>query len=56
MGLSRLVSVLALLPMAVALWIAASRVRDNKHFPADVIAGSLIGLAIATYTHGLWFA
>ena len=52
---ARLVSVLSLIPMGVALWIAASRVRDNKHFPADIIAGSLIGSGIASFAHGLWF-
>ena len=56
MAWARLVSVLSFaIPMAVALWIAASRVRDNKHFPADIIAGALIGSGIASFTHGLWF-
>ena len=53
--LARLMSIAALLPLFVALWIAASRVRDNKHFPADVLAGALIGASLAKYSHGLWF-
>lgn len=53
--LARLMSIIALLPLFVALWIAASRVRDDKHFPADVLAGALIGSSLATYSHGMWF-
>jgi membrane-associated phospholipid phosphatase len=44
-----------LLPMGLALFIAASRVVDNKHFPADVVGGSLLGAAISYYVYGLWF-
>ena len=51
----RLGSVLALLPMALALFIAASRVVDNKHFPADVVGGAVLGASIASFTHNLWF-
>jgi len=32
-----------LLPTVLACWIAASRVHDNAHHPADVVAGALIG-------------
>lgn len=53
--LARIMSIVALAPLFVALYIAASRVRDNKHFPADVLAGALIGSALARYSHGLWF-
>jgi membrane-associated phospholipid phosphatase len=53
-GWARLASLGALAPMGLALWIAASRVVDNRHFPADVVAGSLLGAAISSYTHGLW--
>uniref|UniRef100_A0A7S3LF07 Phosphatidic acid phosphatase type 2/haloperoxidase domain-containing protein n=1 Tax=Amphora coffeiformis TaxID=265554 RepID=A0A7S3LF07_9STRA len=52
---ARLMSIVALLPLFVALWIAASRIRDNKHFPADVLAGALIGATLGRYSHGLWF-
>lgn len=54
-GWARFASILALLPMGLALFIAASRVVDNKHFPADVVAGSLLGSSISIYMHGLWF-
>ena len=51
----RCVSILSLVPMGVAFFIAASRVVDNKHFPADITAGSILGAAIANFVHGLWF-
>jgi diacylglycerol diphosphate phosphatase / phosphatidate phosphatase len=51
----RCISILSLAPMGVAFFIAASRVVDNKHFPADVTAGSILGAAIANFVHGLWF-
>lgn len=52
---ARFVSLLAFIPLGVALWIAASRVRDNQHFPADVTTGGIIGFGVAHYVHGLWF-
>ncbi|KAI2500018.1 phosphatidate phosphatase [Fragilaria crotonensis] len=51
----RFCSILCLLPMALAIYIAASRVVDNKHFPADVVAGSLLGAASAHFANRLWF-
>ena len=42
--------------MALALFIAASRVHDNMHFPADVVGGAVLGTAIAIYVNSLWFA
>ena len=44
-----------ILPMAVAVFIAVSRIVDSRHFPADVIAGSLIGVASAVWVHPLWY-
>lgn len=55
LGYTRLISILALLPMALAIFIAASRVHDNKHFPADVVGGSLLGASVAVYVNSLWF-
>jgi diacylglycerol diphosphate phosphatase / phosphatidate phosphatase len=52
---TRLISILALLPMGLAIFIAASRVQDNKHFPADVVGGSVLGASVAVYVNGLWF-
>lgn len=48
-------SILCLAPMAVACFVAASRVHDNMHFPADVLAGSMLGAVIAWFTHGVWY-
>ena len=52
--LHRFISIFSLFPMGVACFIAASRVVDNKHFPADVITGSVLGASIASFTHSLW--
>ncbi|GKY95290.1 hypothetical protein MPSEU_000490900 [Mayamaea pseudoterrestris] len=50
----RFVSMLSLLPLALAVFIASSRVVDNRHFPADVVGGALLGGSIALFVHGLW--
>jgi membrane-associated phospholipid phosphatase len=42
-------------PMSVAIFIAVSRVVDNYHFPADVVAGSVLGSSISLFVSGLWF-
>ena len=34
-------------PALVAAWIAASRVVDNHHFPADIVAGTILGSSFA---------
>ena len=52
--LGRFVSMLSLLPLAVATFIACSRVVDNRHFPADVVGGAVLGGSIALFVHGLW--
>ena len=44
-------ALLAPLPCAVAGFIACSRVHDNWHHPADVVAGSALGAAIASGVH-----
>lgn len=51
----RLISIVSLIPMGIALFVAASRVSDNKHFPADVVAGAIIGYSIASFIYGLWW-
>jgi membrane-associated phospholipid phosphatase len=53
--IKKLYSVLALAPMAVAGFVAASRVVDNKHFPVDVVGGAVLGSSIAWFVHGLWY-
>ena len=35
------------IPGVVASWVAASRVHDNWHHPADIITGATLGAAIA---------
>lgn len=42
----------ALSPMAVAAWIASSRVVENDHHPADIICGGLVGCFWAAF----WYA
>lgn len=49
------ISVICLAPMAVACFVAASRVHDNKHFPADVVGGAVLGTVLAWFTNGIWF-
>lgn len=51
----RAVNILCLVPLALACWVAASRLKDNMHFPADVVGGSVLGASIAWFTHGTWF-
>ena len=51
----RVNSILALLPVAMGLMVASSRLVDNLHFPADVVGGSLLGGAIAIYTFRIWY-
>jgi len=52
----RFISIFSLAPMALAIFIAASRVVDNKHWPADVLAGALLGASVSNFVHGLWFS
>lgn len=51
----RLISLLSLAPLGLATFIASSRVVDNRHFPADIVAGSLLGASLAAFVHGIWF-
>lgn len=52
----RFISIFSLTPMALAIFIAASRIRDNQHFPADVVGGSVLGTSVAVFVYNLWFA
>ena len=52
--LYRVGSILSLLPMCLAIFIACSRVVDNKHFPADVVGGAVLGSSIALYCYPIW--
>lgn len=51
----KLLSLLAVSPMILAFFIAASRVHEFYHHPADVVAGALIGSVCALFAHGLWY-
>jgi len=50
--LDGVLTLLCLLPTFLAAWIAASRVHDHAHHPADVVGGALIGGGLAV----LWYA
>jgi membrane-associated phospholipid phosphatase len=41
--------------MGVAVFVAASRVADNKHHPADVVGGAVLGTSVSLFVHSLWF-
>ncbi|CAG8500600.1 2042_t:CDS:2 [Paraglomus occultum] len=43
------------LPLALATWVALTRVRDFRHFPFQIILGSLIGIASAILSYRLNF-
>ena len=44
-----------LAPAFLALWIAASRVVDNDHWPADVVGGATLGAAFALCFYARYF-
>lgn len=44
-----------LLPFGLALFVAASRVVDNDHWPADVVGGIVIGGSFATLYYHRYF-
>lgn len=45
----------ALSPVMLAFWVAASRVRENDHHPADVVTGGCIGSAWAPWAGSDFF-
>lgn len=53
--LDGLLTMLCLLPTFVAMFIAASRVHDHAHHPADVVGGALLGGASAVLWHTRYF-
>ena len=54
-GLERIISILCYAPIVVAGFIATSRIVDNKHFPADVVGGSILGATVAKIVHCIWY-
>lgn len=53
--LEKIISISCFAPLLLAVFIAASRVVDNRHFPADVVGGGVLGTSIAKMVHGTWF-
>ena len=51
----RLISFLCYSPILFGIFIEASRVVDNRHFPADVITGIVLGGSMASMVFGIWF-
>ncbi len=50
----RLLTIIGVLPMLLALYVSASRVHDDYHHPADVVAGSMIGMLCSVFSYSLW--
>ena len=48
-------SLVAFVPIILAMWIAASRLIDYRHHFSDVIAGSCIGLCVALVIYLMFF-
>ena len=46
---------ICLLPWSWALFVAASRVADYWHHPADVVVGLLLGGSICTIVYHFWY-
>jgi membrane-associated phospholipid phosphatase len=53
--LDGVLTMLCLVPTFLAAWIAASRVHDHAHHPADVVGGALIGAGAAVLWHMRYF-
>jgi len=53
--LRRIASLLCYTPMLLATFISASRVADNKHFPADIVGAAVLGGFVASLVHSIWF-
>lgn len=51
----RCLSILSGSPLMLAIFIAVSRVHDDMHHPADVVAGAVVGISCAVFGHGLWY-
>jgi diacylglycerol diphosphate phosphatase/phosphatidate phosphatase len=41
--------------LVMPFWVAATRVYDYRHHPADIIAGALIGVLAASMAYGMTF-
>jgi hypothetical protein len=46
---------ITIIPLTGAALIALTRVTDYRHHPTDIIAGSLLGLALAWFSYRLYY-
>ena len=51
----RVVSYLCYAPILFSYFVAVSRLVDKKHFPADVMAGGILGGSVAFMAFGVWY-
>ncbi|ODV96017.1 hypothetical protein PACTADRAFT_49438 [Pachysolen tannophilus NRRL Y-2460] len=42
-------------PFPIATYVACSRISDNRHFIRDIIAGTLIGISVASFMYHQYF-
>eukprot|EP01006_Ploeotia_vitrea_P045774 TRINITY_DN66967_c8_g2_i1.p2 TRINITY_DN66967_c8_g2~~TRINITY_DN66967_c8_g2_i1.p2 ORF type:complete len:187 (-),score=85.87 TRINITY_DN66967_c8_g2_i1:258-818(-) len=49
-------ALLCIMPLCVSTWVACSRSVDQWHHPSDILAGSLLGAALAIFIFRLKFA
>jgi len=43
------------LPLGLASFVSVSRVVDNRHHPADIVAGAILGSFLAQFFFSLFF-
>mmetsp|Transcript_39496 Transcript_39496/g.62447 ORF Transcript_39496/g.62447 Transcript_39496/m.62447 type:complete len:269 (-) Transcript_39496:33-839(-) len=47
--------IISLVPVALATWVALTRVTDYRHHPSDIVAGACIGVGMAFPSYFLFF-
>jgi len=55
MLIKKVLSILAILPILYATFVAASRVHDFMHHPSDVAVGAAIGFCCANFAYFTWY-
>jgi membrane-associated phospholipid phosphatase len=55
LAMARMLSVASKTPLLLAGYISTSRLIDNKHHPADVVGGAVLGLSVALWIHNIWY-
>jgi membrane-associated phospholipid phosphatase len=54
--IEHLVSLMCVMgPFSVASFIGCTRIYNNFHYPADVLAGAILGSSASFFCFGLWF-